>query len=81
MMVPILFGITIITFIVIHLAPGDPVSSQTDMNMKAKAGAREHLRELYGLDKPLHEQYIDWLGRLANLDFGKSLVDGRSVTE
>jgi len=81
MMAPILLGITVIIFIVIHLAPGDPVSSQTDMNMKAKASARENLRKLYGLDRPLHEQYWDWLKRTAKLDFGKSFVDGRNVRD
>jgi len=81
MMVPILLGITVIIFIVIHLAPGDPVSSQTDMNLKAKASARENLRKLYGLDRPLHEQYWSWLKRAARLDFGKSFVDGRNVRD
>jgi peptide/nickel transport system permease protein len=81
MMVPLMFGITIISFIVIHLAPGGPVEVQIEMQMKASAEARENLKRLYGLDKPLHEQYIDWLTRFATLDFGKSFVDGRDVLE
>jgi peptide/nickel transport system permease protein len=52
MMVPLLVGITIITFIVIHLAPGNPVEVAVEMNPKASAQARENLRRLYGLDKP-----------------------------
>jgi peptide/nickel transport system permease protein len=51
------------------------------MQMKASAEARENLKRLYGLDKPLHEQYIDWLKRLVTLDFGKSFVDGRDVLD
>ena len=70
MMVPLMFGITIISFIVIHLAPGGPVEVQIEMQMKASAEARENLKRLYGLDKPLHEQYMDWLRRLGTLDFG-----------
>jgi peptide/nickel transport system permease protein len=81
MMVPLMFGITIISFIVIHLAPGGPVEVQIEMQMKASAEARENLKRLYGLDKPLHEQYIDWLKRLVTLDFGKSFVDGRDVLD
>jgi peptide/nickel transport system permease protein len=79
MMVPLLIGITVITFIVIHLAPGSPVEVATEMNPKASAQARENLRKLYGLDKPLHIQYINWLGRFARLDFGESYTDGRKV--
>lgn len=79
MMVPLIFGITLITFIVIHLAPGGPVEVQTEMQLKASAQAKENLKKLYGLDKPLHIQYFDWLKRFVILDFGKSFVDGRDV--
>ena len=81
MMVPLLIGITIITFIVIHLAPGGPVEVATEMNPKASAAARENLKRLYGLDKPLHVQYINWVGRFVRLDFGKSYIDGRPVVD
>jgi peptide/nickel transport system permease protein len=81
MMVPLLIGITIITFIVIHLAPGSPVEVATEMNPKASAQARENLKKLYGLDKPLHVQYASWFGRVARLDFGESYSDGRKVLD
>ncbi|HLB25731.1 MAG TPA: ABC transporter permease [Nitrospirota bacterium] len=81
MMAPLLVGITIITFIVIHLAPGSPVEVATEMNPKASAQARENLKRLYGLDKPLHIQYVNWVGRLVRLDFGESYSDGRPVLE
>lgn len=80
-MIPLIFGITIITFTVIHLAPGGPVEVQTEMSLKASAQARENLKRLYGLDKPLHIQYLDWLSRFVQLDFGKSFVDGKNVVE
>lgn len=79
LMVPLLFGITLITFAVIHLTPGSPVEVQTEMSLKASAQARENLKKLYGLDKPLHIQYFDWLQRFVKLDFGRSFVDGRKV--
>ncbi|MFH1703753.1 MAG: ABC transporter permease [Nitrospirota bacterium] len=81
LMVPLIFGITLITFTVIHLAPGNPVEVQTEMSLKASAQARDNLKKLYGLDKPLHIQYFDWLKRFVKLDFGKSFVDGRKVID
>ncbi len=78
---PLLFGITLITFTVIHLAPGSPVEVQTEMSLKTSAQARENLKKLYGLDKPLYIQYLEWLKRLARLNFGKSFVDGRKVID
>ncbi len=80
-MIPLLFGITLITFIVIHLAPGSPVEVQTEMSLKVSAQAKENLKKLYGLDKPLYIQYLDWLHRFVSLDFGKSFVDGRKVLD
>jgi len=80
-MAPILFGITVISFLVIHLAPGKPTDLMVQLNPKVDFQARERLNELYGLNKPLHVQYIDWLGKLLRLDFGRSYTDHRPVTE
>jgi peptide/nickel transport system permease protein len=79
--VPLLIGITFISFAVIHLAPGEPVDLQAgNMNAKSSAQARQLLREMYGLDQPIAVQYWNWLGRLARLDFGRSFApDGRPV--
>jgi peptide/nickel transport system permease protein len=77
LMVPMLLGITLISFMVIHLAPGTPTDMQTTMNPKASLEAQKRLRELYGLDKPLMVQYTDWLSRLAHLDFGRSFSPDR----
>ncbi len=81
LMIPLIFGITLITFAVIHLAPGGPVEVQTEMSLKASAQARENLKRLYGLDKPLYIQYFEWVTRFVKLDFGKSFVDGRKVID
>ena len=80
MMLPMLLGITIISFGVIHLAPGSPIDLQADLNPKMTAESRARLRAFYGLDQPLHVQYFSWLKRLVILDFGNSFsADGRPV--
>jgi peptide/nickel transport system permease protein len=80
---PLLIGITFISFGVIHLAPGEPVDLQAgDLNAQSSAQARQLLREMYGLDQPLAVQYGNWLGRLARLDFGRSFApDARPVLQ
>jgi len=81
-MIPLLFGITIISFGMMHLAPGEPSVVGQEFNPKVSAQDIERLRSYYGLDKPLYEQYWNWLGRLAVLDFGQSFsADGRAVLE
>ena len=77
LMIPMLLGITLISFTVIHLAPGTPTDMQTTLNPKASLEAQKRLRELYGLDKPLIVQYGDWLKRLVLLDFGRSFSPDR----
>src|SRR5947208_4362193 len=74
---PLLLGITFVSFVVIHLAPGEPAEVQTgDLSIQSDAQARHLLRERYDLDKPLHVQYARWLARLVGLDFGKSFSPG-----
>lgn len=73
----VFLGITVISFAVIHLAPGSPVDLETTMNPLADKDARERLQKLYGLDKPLYVQYGNWLYSLARLDFGNSLSGDR----
>jgi peptide/nickel transport system permease protein len=80
---PLLVGITFVSFLVIHLAPGDPLEMQMgELSIESSAQAQQMLRELYGLDKPLPVQYWHWLGRLVRLDFGRSFMpDGRPVLD
>ncbi len=80
--IPLLVGISLISFLMIHMAPGGPISLTTDLNPRATAEARTRLEKYYGLDKPLHVQYGRWLARMATLDFGESFSpDGRPVAE
>ncbi|HBE44324.1 MAG TPA: diguanylate cyclase, partial [Deltaproteobacteria bacterium] len=62
-MVPMLLGITIISFVVIHLTPGEPGIIDAEMNPKVTKEVRERIRSFYGLDQPLHIQYYLWLKR------------------
>jgi peptide/nickel transport system permease protein len=81
-MIPTLLGITIISFFIIHLAPGKPTDVLTEMNPKITPEAREKLEKYYGLDKPVYTQYRLWLERIVKFDFGESFsTDRRPVIE
>ena len=80
-MIPVLIGITLISFLVIHLAPGKPTDLATQLNPKVDFEAKEKLIKLYGLDKPIYVQYINWVKMLGKLDFGRSFVDNRPVMD
>ncbi len=77
MILPMLLGITLMTFGVMHLAPGKPTDVMTDMNAKVSSSSRAQLVKLYGLDKPWYVQYGNWLKRFVRLDFGNSFRDSR----
>ena len=79
LLIPVLIGITIITFLIIHLTPGEFTKINMQMDTKISPDSLARLRHLYGLDKPLHIQYIDWLKRFIKLDFGESFIDNRPV--
>ena len=80
--IPLLVGISLVSFLMMHMAPGGPIGSAMDMNPKATAESRARLQSYYGLDRPLHVQYGRWLARMATLDFGESFSpDGRPVSE
>ncbi len=71
------WGITIISFFIIHLAPGEPISPMADFNPKFTPEMRERLRAQYGLDKPLYVQYLKWMKGLLTLDLGRSFAPDR----
>lgn len=80
-LIPTLFGISIISFFLMQLAPGGPVDQMTDLNPQITPAAKEHIREEMGLNRPLVVQYGVWLKHLATFDFGRSFKDRRPVTE
>ena len=73
-MIPLLIGISLISFFIMHLAPGDITNNEASFNPKASEESRQKLRELYNLDKPVIVQYGLWLKRMGTLDFGNSFA-------
>jgi peptide/nickel transport system permease protein len=68
--IPVVFGVTLIVFWLIHLVPGDPARTALGLHATAKGIAQLH-RE-WGLDNPLPTQYVNYLGRLIHGDLGTS---------
>jgi peptide/nickel transport system permease protein len=81
LMIPILLGITVLSFGIMRLAPGGPAEAQMEFSAKASAEARERLRKLYGADQPFYKQYATWLKKFVTLDFGEAFADGRKVKD
>ena len=88
LMSPTLFGITLVTFVIIQLAPGNPAALKLQMTQQGavadEAVSRaivEQTRKLYGLDKPLLVRYGIWLKQIVTLDFGTSYKDHRPVMD
>ncbi|MGK7345747.1 MAG: ABC transporter permease [Candidatus Nitrospinota bacterium M3_3B_026] len=82
MMIPMMIGVTLISFVVIHLTPGDPTELMTDLNPNVSPEAIKKLRELYHLDEPVIVQYYHWLEKIVVLDFGRSFSpDARPVMD
>ncbi|HTU00860.1 MAG TPA: ABC transporter permease [Candidatus Sulfotelmatobacter sp.] len=80
--VPLLFGILLLSFVMLKLAPGEPTILQQDLQARASGAQRETLRQLYGLDKPIYVQFGRWIWRAVRLDFGRSYSpDGRPVID
>ncbi len=76
-MIPVLILVTLITFSLVHLTPGDPAIMRAGED--ATAEQVESIRESMGLNRPVHMQYLNWIGGLFRGDLGYSLQDGRPV--
>jgi len=82
MVIPMMIGITLISFFIIHLAPGSPTGGMTDLNPNISAESILKLRKLYHLDEPVYIQYLLWLKKVVALDFGHSFSqDARPVLD
>src|SRR5215218_9844445 len=76
--IPVLLGITFFTFLMSHLVPGDPVVIYS-MGKPLSEEREAQIREQYGLDRPLWEQYRDYMADLLRGDLGQGLRDQRPV--
>ena len=70
-LIPVVFGVTLIVFFMIHMIPGDP--ARTMLGVHATPEAVDRLHKQWGLDQPLINQYLDFMGRLLHGDLGESL--------
>ncbi len=78
-MIPVILGMTIIVFFMIHLVPGDP--ARTLLGPRAPAEAIEAFNLRWGFDRPLHEQFVSFLGGLLQGDLGTSMSYNVPTTE
>lgn len=78
-MIPLLIGITLITFFIVHLAPGDPTSLLVGPNL-TRSDQAQIINNL-GLNQPIIVQYLKWLKGIMKFDFGISFHSGRKVSE
>ncbi|MBE9635274.1 ABC transporter permease subunit [Salipiger mangrovisoli] len=79
LVLPVAFGVSVICFMLVQIAPGDPLTAI--MPVDATAEEQAAMRAAYGLDKPLPVQYAIWIGNLAQGDMGKSIATGRPVAQ
>lgn len=77
--IPLLIGVSIISFFVMHLAPGDPTALFVDPSVSPQELAR--IRSNWGLDHPVHVQYFFWLKNVLRGDLGTAYIINRPVTE
>lgn len=75
--VVVVLGVTLVVFLIVQVVPGDP--ARVMLGPYANDEAVLGLRERLGLDRPVLEQYISWLGRAARGDLGQSLLNGQEV--
>jgi peptide/nickel transport system permease protein len=77
-LLPVAFGVSLLVFGLVHLAPGDPISAIVPPD--APKELVDKLKEYYGFDKPLPVQYVRWLGVTLTGDLGTSIGTGRKVS-
>jgi ABC-type dipeptide/oligopeptide/nickel transport system permease component len=77
---PVLFGVTVLVFLILHLIPGDPAQILL-FGSRPTPEQIIQLREQLGLDRPLPVQYLSYVGRLLHGDLGTSFITGRPIAE
>ncbi len=81
--VPTIFGAITLVFFAMHFAPGDPIALfvPSYRSGQVKDEVVQEMRKRYGFDKPVHEQYLTYLGNMARLNFGRSMRQDTVITE
>lgn len=75
-----LLGVSIVTFLFLRLIPGDAITARLGTSTALSPEQLERMRALFGLDQPLHLQYLNWLSSLLRGDAGYSIRSGQAVT-
>jgi peptide/nickel transport system permease protein len=78
--IPLLLGVTLATFAMVHFIPGDPIDFIT-LFTELDPETERQIRARYGLDDPIYVQYLDWLADAARGDFGRSITTRQPVTQ
>jgi peptide/nickel transport system permease protein len=81
LIIPVLVGVSLVTFSLIRLVPGDAVTVILGPDVRATPEQIQNIRNAYGLDQPAPVQYARWLGQLLTGDLGTSFRTGRSLTQ
>jgi peptide/nickel transport system permease protein len=81
LLVPVLFGVSVVTFALIRLVPGDPVAVVLGPDSRARPEDIAAIRAAFGLNEPPPLQYVRWMGHVLRGDLGTSFRSGRSLTE
>ncbi|SKC38686.1 ABC transporter permease [Maledivibacter halophilus] len=79
MLIPVMIGVSIVTFSLMYIVPGDAV--EVIVGERASEEIREKAVEELGLDKPFHEQYLSYMSRIIKGDLGKSYINNISIKE
>jgi len=77
--VPTVLGVLVAVFLLIRLVPGDVVTQLIGLEANLPRGRAEELRKLFGVDRPIHVQFADYMSNVARGDLGRSLRTGRAV--
>jgi peptide/nickel transport system permease protein len=79
LVLPVVFSVALVCFLLVHIAPGDPLISVLPPDASAELAAQ--MREAYGFDQPLPMQFARWAGKALQGDLGTSIATGRPVLE
>jgi peptide/nickel transport system permease protein len=79
LVVPVVFAVALVCFLLVHIAPGDPLISVLPPD--ASADLAEQMKRAYGFDRPLPVQFVIWLSNALQGNLGTSIATGRSVAE
>ncbi len=80
-LIPLLIGVSLLVFSMLQLVPGDPVRAILGESTAANPEQVERIRQELGLDKPLHVQYLTYVGNVVRGDFGTSIRTRKPVLE